>query len=95
LLRRLVLGERLPSGEVFALSEVIRDLLKVNADLARSAICSSSPSMSATGPLTPIQTARIDALAGDIAETQGALKRLVADLHRQAHPRSSLGHPDP
>lgn len=82
LIRRLVSGQRLPDPESLAGWQHIRDLMKVNADLAR------------LGNLfklaldeVPEMKDRLMVLADEIAATQAELKGAAVDLRRTLQPR--------
>lgn len=88
LLRRLVLGHRLPDPNAFAAAEGIRELLKVNADQARLGNLLKLALDESDGHWPPALVARVDTVLAEIGATQAALKLGVAELHRQIHPRA-------
>lgn len=83
LLRRLVLGQRLPQASDFAAWQGIRDLLKVNADLARlgnlfKLALDEAPAEELMG--------RLDSLATEITQTQKDLKDCVRQIRAAVQP---------
>lgn len=80
LIRRLALGQPLPNPERFARAEAIRDLLKVNADLAR--LGNLQEMILTEGEDSPTRTDkdRLLSLCEDIRDTQAQLKSLVLAL---------------
>lgn len=88
LLRRLVLGHRLPSAEDFAAAEGIRNLLRINADQARLGNLLLFALDVGDGALSPHEVAKINRLAESIQATQTLLKDAVKTLHHQIHPRT-------
>lgn len=78
LLRRLVLAQRLPKPEDFVAYQGIRDLLKVNADLAR---LGNLFKMAIEEAPDDDLVARLEALAVEIADTQATLKAAARDVH--------------
>jgi hypothetical protein len=89
LLRRLVLGHRLPDAQAFVSAQAIRDLLKVNADLARLGNLLKLALDDSDGTWPPAMLARIDALLAAAAETQAELRAGVKDIHHHMHPRAA------
>jgi hypothetical protein len=73
LLRRLVLGYRLPDANNFEIAKCIRDLLIVNADQARLGNLLRLTLDSSSNPL-------IEPLVTDIRESQNYIKKIVCDL---------------
>lgn len=91
LLRRLVLGQRLPDAGQFVAAQTIRDLLKVNADQARLGNLLKMALDDADGDFPPATVARIEGLISKIHAAQADLKQTVAEIHYQAHPRAKRG----
>jgi hypothetical protein len=89
LLRRLVLGHRLPDARDFVSAQAIRDLLKVNADQARLGNLMKLLLDVGDADLSPATLARIDALLAAILETQADLRAGVKALHLDMHPRAA------
>ena len=79
LLRRLVMSYRIPKPEDFVAYQGIRDLLKVNADLAR---LGNLFKMAIEEAPDDKLVSRLDALADEIAETQTTLKASARDIHK-------------
>lgn len=71
LLRRLVLAQRLPDPSDFVAWQSVRDLLKVNADLAR---LGNLFKLALDEPLPVDMLHRIEAMAAEISATQDELK---------------------
>lgn len=84
LIRRLVLGQRLPDAEALAGWQHIRDLMKINADLARLGNLFKLALDEA--PEAELKD-RLTTLASEIATTQGELKGAVVDMRRTLQPR--------
>jgi hypothetical protein len=84
LIRRLVAGQRLPDPEALAGWQHIRDLMKINADLARLGNLFKLALDEA--PEAELKD-RLTTLAGEIAETQGELKGAVVEMRRTLQPR--------
>ncbi|MBE1237398.1 hypothetical protein IHV25_07025 [Phaeovibrio sulfidiphilus] len=80
LIRRLVLGQPLPNPERFARAEAIRDLLKVNADLARLGNLQKMILTEGEGSLTDPEKDQILSLCDALRDTQAHIKSLVLDL---------------
>jgi Ribbon-helix-helix protein, copG family. len=89
LLRRLVLGHRLPDAQDFVNAQAIRDLLKVNADQARLGNLMKLLLDVGDADLTPATLARIDALLESIHQTQVELRAVVKEIHHDIHPRAA------
>lgn len=83
LLRRCALNLRLPSAADFAAAEGIRDLLRVNADLAR---LGNLFRMAIDEPAAAGAADRIDRLIADIDVLRSELKRLAVVIDRQLRP---------
>lgn len=84
ILRRLILAQRLPDPTQAAGWHHVRDLMKVNADLARLGNLMKLALDQAPEAELPAQLTR---LAGEIAATQTELKAAVVDLRRVLQPR--------
>ena len=78
LLRRLVLGQRLPDPSDFVAWESVRDLMRVNADLAR--LGNLFKMALAEAPETEL-AGELERLAPRIAETQEAVKAAARAIH--------------
>lgn len=85
-LRRISLGHHLPDGGDFAGAEAIRDLLSVNANLARVGNLLKLTVDEADGQFGVPTIARIEDLLKEIRDTQAAILSKVEDLHFQIHP---------
>ncbi|MCF8482184.1 MAG: ribbon-helix-helix protein, CopG family [Rhodospirillum sp.] len=83
LLRRLLMGERLPDASDFVAWQGIRDVLKVNADLARLGNLFKLALDELEGCAL---TARLTTLAGEIAATQGELKAVAREIRTLVQP---------
>ncbi|WP_142850698.1 conjugal transfer protein TraJ [Telmatospirillum sp. J64-1] len=78
LIRRLIMGYRLPNAGDLAAYQGIRDLMKVNADLARL----GNLFKLALDEAPPEELiAKLDAIADEIAETQRELKACARTIH--------------
>lgn len=89
LLRRLVLGHRLPNPDDFAAAQGIRDLLRINADQARLGNLLKLALDESDGKWPTAVVAQIGALAAAIEATQADLKAGVKALHHHIHPRAA------
>jgi hypothetical protein len=87
LLRRLIVGQRLPNPEQLAGWQHIRDLLKINADLARLGNLFKLALDEA--PEAELKD-RLNTLGVQIAGTQGELKAAVVDMRRTLQPRRKI-----
>lgn len=85
-LRRISLGHRLPDGGDFAAAEAIRDLLAVNANLARLGNLLKLAIDEADGQFGAPTIARVEDVVMQIRDTQKELRGKVEDLHFQIHP---------
>ena len=83
LVRRLIGNVRLPDASAFAAAEGIRDLLKVNADLAR---LGNLFRMAIDEPAAAGAADRIARLIADIDVLRSELKRLAVVIDRQLRP---------
>ncbi len=84
LLRRLVMAYSVPDPQDFDAWHGIRDLLKVNADLARLGnLFKLAIDEAADDELTP----RLKVLASEIGETQRGLKAAVGEIRASIMPR--------
>ena len=83
LVRRLIANARLPDASAFAAAEGIRDLLKVNADLAR---LGNLFRMAIDEPAAAGAADRIARLIADIDVLRSELKRLAVVIDRQLRP---------
>lgn len=86
LLRRLVLGQRLPDPARFERAEAIRDLLKVNADQARLGNLLKLVLAEGDGPLTRPEIDQIKALIEEARDTQTRIKALVVEIDKDRAP---------
>lgn len=77
LLRRLLMGHRLPDPSDFEAWEAIRHLLRVNADLAR---LGNLFKLALDEELPEHSIRQIEKLTGDIAKIQRTLKASVHDV---------------
>lgn len=89
LLRRLVLGHRLPDANNFVSAQAIRDLLKVNADQARLGNLMKLLIDESDGALSPATLAEIRKLLEAIYQTQAELRASVKAIHHDMHPRAA------
>jgi hypothetical protein len=80
LIRRLIVGTRLPNARDFAASEAILDLLKVNADQAR---LGNLFKLALDEPLSADLLTRFDQLIIEIEGTQNALKQCVREINNR------------
>ncbi|WP_339774730.1 ribbon-helix-helix protein, CopG family [uncultured Thalassospira sp.] len=80
LIRRLIVGTRLPNARDFAASEAILDLLKVNADQAR---LGNLFKLALDEPLSADLLAKFDQLIVEIEGTQNALKQCVREINNR------------
>ena len=87
LVRRLVLGQRLPDANEFKGAEAIGDLLKINADAARLGNLLKLTLDEADGQFSPPTIARIEDLLSESRNVQTAIRAKVEDLHFEIHPR--------
>ena len=86
LLRRLVMAYSVPDPQEFDAWNGIRDLLKVNADLARLGnLLKLAIDEASDDELTP----RLKVLANEIGETQRGLKATVGEIRASITPRRS------
>jgi hypothetical protein len=76
-LRRLMMAHRLPDPTEFVAWQGIRDLMKVNADLAR---LGNLFKLALDEEPPESLTQKLDAIAGEIAETQLHLKAAAIDV---------------
>ncbi len=83
LLRRLVMAYRMPDASDFIAWQGIRDLMKVNADLAR---LGNLFKLALDEALPHDLVSRLDALAADIAVTQGELKACAREIRALVQP---------
>ncbi|WP_413208297.1 plasmid mobilization protein [Rhodospirillum sp. A1_3_36] len=86
LMRRLVLGQRLPEASDFVAWQGIRDVLKVNADLARLGNLFKLALDELEGGAL---TARLTTLAGEIAATQREVKAAAREIRSLVQPSRS------
>ena len=89
LLRRLVLGHRLPDASDFVAAEAIRDLLKINADQARLGNLLKLLIDEADGSLDAATLAQVRNLLEAIYGVQADLRDSVKALHHRIHPRAA------
>lgn len=89
LLRRLVLGHRLPDANNFVSAQAIRDLLKINADQARLGNLMKLLIDESDGALSPATLAEIRKLLEAIYATQADLRAGVKAIHHDMHPRAA------
>jgi hypothetical protein len=89
LLRRLVLGHRLPDAQDFVSAQAIRDLLKINADQARLGNLLKLLIDEADGNLQPATLAQIRNLLEAIYAVQADLRAGVKEIHHHMHPRAA------
>tara|TARA_R110001583_G_scaffold131546_2_gene283318 strand:- start:15894 stop:16253 length:360 start_codon:yes stop_codon:yes gene_type:complete len=80
LIRRLIVGTRLPNARDFAASEAILNLLKVNADQAR---LGNLFKLTLDEPLSADLLTRFDQLIIEIEGTQNALKQCVREINNR------------
>lgn len=86
LLRRLVMAYTVPAATDFDAWQGIRDLLKVNADLARLGnLFKLAIDEAPDDELIP----QLTKLAGEIAETQATLKACARDIRASVQPSRS------
>jgi hypothetical protein len=86
LMRRLVLGHRIPKPEDFIAWESIRDLLKVNADLARLGNLFKM-AINEAGDAKLTVTLKVQ--AADMAEIQATLKASILHIRDLVQPRKA------
>lgn len=85
-LRRISLGHHIPDGGDLAGAQAIRDLLAVNANLARLGNLLKLTVDEADGQFGVPTIARVEDLLKEIRDTQTDLRTKVEDLHFQIHP---------
>lgn len=85
-LRRISLGHHIPDGGDFAGAQAIRDLLAVNANLARLGNLLKLTIDEADGQFGAPTIARVEDLVAEIRSTQAEIRAKVEDLHYQIHP---------
>lgn len=89
LLRRLVLGHRLPDAQDFVSAQAIRDLLKINADQARLGNLLKLLIDEADGNLQPATHDQVRNLLEAIYAVQADLKAAVKAIHHHIHPKAA------
>lgn len=83
-LRNLALGYRLPDPTDFAAAQSTRELLKINADLAR---LGNLLKLLMDEPLPPALIGRVDTLIAEIDATKSILKAGAVEIMAQVKPR--------
>ena len=84
LLRRAALNARLPDADALAARESVRDLLRVNADLAR---LGNLFKLALDDPPSDALARRLERLAAAIDGLRFEMKRLVAAIDARLRPR--------
>ncbi|AJD50297.1 Ribbon-helix-helix protein, copG family [Thalassospira xiamenensis M-5 = DSM 17429] len=87
LLKRLLMNTKLPSASDFAAWQGIRDLLKVNADMAR---LGNLFKLALDEPLSADLLKKFDRLNRDIEATQTELKAAIGEIRMQLQPGKNL-----
>lgn len=86
-LRRLSLGYPMPDPRDFAEAQKIRDILKVNADLARLGNLLKLTLDAADGAFDKLTIFRIEDLIAEMRGTQMIIRESLLKLDAERHPR--------